>query len=179
MKQSCQRSRVYRATCAHFPATRRTAQGTCMLRLQLSLTNLEQKEVKVLCQLPACKAGPSLFLAHPKFLHAGNDGTSSISGNQDWGRLERRHSSISGSQDWGRLERQHSSISGSQDWGRLERQHSSISGSQDWGRLEEACFLCLGRQLGYCPVCHVKLVFLPQMHRREAWDRRWGGQGSQ
>lgn len=104
MKQSCQRSRVYRATCAHFPATRRPAQGTCMLRLQFSLTNLEQKEVKVLCQLPECKAGLSLFLAHPKFLHAGNDGTSSISGNQDWGRLERRHSSISGSQDWGRLE---------------------------------------------------------------------------
>ena len=147
MKQSCQHSRVYRATCAHFPATRRPAQGTCMLRLQFSLTNLEQKEVKVLCQLPECKAGLSLFLAHPKFLHAGNDGTSSISGNQDWGRLERRH--------------------------------SSISGSQDWGRLEEACFLCLGRQLGYCPVCHVKLGFPPQMHRREAWGRRWGGQGSQ
>lgn len=55
----------------------------------------------------------------------------------------------------------------------------SISRNQDWGRFEKACLLCLGRQLGYCSVCHMKLVFPPQMHRLEAWDRRWGGPASQ
>lgn len=45
----------------HFPATRWLCPETCMWRLQFSLSNLEHKEVKVLCQLPQYKAKPFPF----------------------------------------------------------------------------------------------------------------------
>ena len=107
---------------AVFPDQLRTERGQSPLP-----TAIVQSRAVSLLRVPSGQT----HLAHPKFLHAGNDDILSISRNQDWGRFEK------------------------------------------------ACLLCLGRQLGYCSVCHMKLVFLPQMHSREAWHGQWGGRGSQ
>lgn len=46
----------------------------------------------------------------------------------------------------------------------------SISRNCDFRGLREAVHCVLGRQICYCLVCHMKLVFLPQMHKRAVWD---------